>query len=89
MLWVYDHHKYAYTYIAGIDFRRQNLPSTFVRLTTKVDGVSKICSNSFFHVLKNACDDPNYYETALIFELDRAIEGPPKKTPDVYFLKFG
>ena len=32
MLWVYDHHKYAYFYSAEIDFRRQNLTSTNVRI---------------------------------------------------------
>ena len=31
MLWVYHHYKYAYSYSAGIDFRRQNLTSTDVR----------------------------------------------------------
>ena len=31
MLWVYGHYKYARSYSAGIDFRRQNLTSTDVR----------------------------------------------------------
>ena len=32
MLWVCDHYKYCYSYSAGIDFSRQNLTSTDVRL---------------------------------------------------------
>ena len=37
MIWVYLHYNYFYSYSAVIDFSRQNLTSTDVNLTTKVD----------------------------------------------------
>ena len=37
MLWVYDQVKYFYNYSAGIDFRRQNVTSTDVKSSGKVD----------------------------------------------------
>ena len=36
MLWVYSHYKYAYSFSAGIDCRRQSLTSTIDPRAVKV-----------------------------------------------------